>query len=371
MRPETFLVHPPRTDGEHTGASSTPIYQSATFAIDEGSRWDYSRSGNPTREVLEVQLALLDDASHAIAYNSGVAALAAVFRLVPRGGTIACAADLYGGTFRLLDLLAKDHDWRVEFVAINEPDARTRLEQVGADLVFVEVPSNPKLFGCSLDDVRQAVGTDTLLAVDHSMLSPLVCRPLALGADIAVQSGTKLLGGHGDVTAGVVATSRDELAEALRFRQNAEGTALPPFDSWLLIRGLETLPLRLERQLANTRAVADILRQHEVVTHVYFPDDPQQQGPVVSFTTGDIAVSKQIVQNTRLFRTTVSFGSVFSSISLPCEMSHASVPESLRAVSDIPVDLVRLAVGVEALEDLIPDLQAALDSVAELLVPAP
>ena len=371
MRPETFLVHPPRTDGEQTGASSTPIYQSATFAIGDGSRWDYSRSGNPTREVLETQLALLDHASHALAYNSGVAALAAVFRLVPRGGTIVCASDVYGGTFRLLDLLAPDHDWRVEFVAMNAADAGSRLERIAADLVFVEVPSNPKLFGCSLDDVRQAISPDALLAVDHSMLSPLVCRPLSHGADIAVQSGTKLLGGHGDVTAGVVATSNDDIAKALRFRQNAEGTALPPFDSWLLIRGLETLPLRLERQLANTRVLADLLRTHDVVDHVYFPDEAHQQGPVVSFTTGDIAASKLIVQNARLFRTTVSFGSVFSSISLPCEMSHASVPASLRAVSDIPVDLVRLAVGVESLDDLVPDLQAALDSVAELLVSSP
>ncbi len=368
MRPETFLVHPPRTDGEVTGSSSTPIYQSATFAIDEGSRWDYSRSGNPTREVLETQLARLDNARFALAFNSGVAALAAVFRLVPRGGTIACASDVYGGTFRLLDLLAPDHDWRVEYVAINDDDAVAKLEDLKPDLLFVETPSNPKLIGSSITELRAAVGRDTTLVVDHSMLSPLVFQPLDQGADVAVQSGTKLLGGHGDLTAGVVTTSRDQIAKTLRFRQNAEGTALPPFDSWLLIRGLETLPLRLERQLANTRALVDLLHAHEAVSRVYYPDEQSQQGPVVSFTTGDFAASKLVVRDTRLFRTTVSFGSVFSSISLPCEMSHASVPAQLRDVSDVPADLVRLAVGVESIDDLARDLLGALDAVAAQLV---
>lgn len=364
---QTQLVHPPCSDGEPTGSSSTPIYQSATFGISDDGRWDYSRSGNPTREVVETQLALLDDARYALAYASGVSALASVFRLVPAGGTIVCGRDVYGGTFRLLDLLSRDYSLNVSYVDTSDESAPATIAALNPDLVFVEVPSNPLLKSTNVEALRTALPPSTLLAVDSSMLSPVRYRPLQYHADLAIQSGTKLLGGHGDLTAGVVSTNNPELQERLRFRQNAEGTALAPFESWLLIRGLQTLPLRLERQLENTSRLLELLAAHPVVEQVFYPADEAQQGPVVSFTTGSREASADVIAATSLFRTTVSFGSVFSSISLPCSMSHASVPASLRGVCDLPTDLIRVAVGIESHEDLCADLLQALDSVEAVL----
>ena len=366
---QTLLVNPPSSDREPTGASSTPIYQSATFAVSDNGRWDYSRSGNPTREVLETQLALLDGADHGFAFASGVSALATVFRLVPQGGRIVCACDVYGGTFRLLHLLAADHNWQLAFLDLSDSQSVAEIAELGADLVFVEVPSNPLLLGSDVAFIRE-VARETLLVVDHSMLSPVKYRPLDLGADIAVQSGTKLLGGHGDLTAGVVSTNDAGIASKVKFRQNAEGTALAPFESWLLLRGLQTLPLRLERQLRNTQRIRDVLEAHDAVERVYYPRDTGQQGPVISFTTGSVDASESIARASTLFRTTVSFGSVFSSVSLPCRMSHASVPESLRTVCRLPTDLVRLSIGIESADDLCTDLHAALNhAVLETAVP--
>jgi cystathionine beta-lyase len=364
---QTILVHPPCSDREPTAASSTPIYQSATFGISDDGRWDYSRSGNPTREVLETQLALLDGARSSLAYASGVSALAAAFRLVPAGGRIVCGRDVYGGTFRLLDLLSRDHGLQVTYVDTSDASAAATIAGLDPDLVFVEVPSNPLLKGTDIDELRSSIPLSALLVVDNSMLSPIRFQPLRHGADIALQSGTKLLGGHGDLTAGVLSTNDPGLAEQLKFRQNAEGTALAPFESWLLIRGLQTLPLRLERQMENTYRIVELLGTHPLVEQVFFPALEAQQGPVVSFTTGSLEASSDVVSATTLFRTTVSFGSVFSSISLPCSMSHASVPESLRDVCDLPPDLVRLAVGIEAHADLCSDLQRALDTVEAVL----
>src|SRR5690606_513729 len=221
---QTVLVHPPCSDREPTAASSTPIYQSATFGISDDGRWDYSRSGNPTREVLETQLALLDGARLSLAYASGVSALASVFRLVPAGGRIVCGRDVYGGTFRLLDLLSRDHSLSVTYVDTTDDAAGETIASINPHLVFVEVPSNPLLNATDVDALRSALPPSTLLVVDSSMLSPVRYRPLEHGADIAVQSGTKLLGGHGDLTAGVVSTNSTSTAEQLRFRQNAEGT---------------------------------------------------------------------------------------------------------------------------------------------------
>ncbi len=361
----TLLAQPSPSDQEPTGASSTPLYQSATFAVDEDSKWDYSRSGNPTRSVLESQLALLDGAEEALAFSSGVAAIAAVLRLVPCGGRIACAQDVYGGTFRLLQLLGQEHAWAIRFFDLHDPDLERHLAEYSPDLFLAEVPSNPLLIAADLSRIRAQLPSKTLLAVDHSMVTGLRLRPLDEGADVAIQSATKFLGGHGDLTGGVVSTNSEGLAATLRFRQNAEGTALAPFPSWLLLRGLQTLPVRLQRSLDTTREIRDLLVQHRGVERVFYPRRSEQECTVLSFATGSVARSRAILRNTRLFRTTVSFGSVFSSISMPVEMSHASVPVEYKETCAIPADLIRISIGLEDREDLWGDLREALDAVGD------
>lgn len=361
-RPDTRLVQPPRIPGEPARATSTPLYQTATFAQDlEGGRnpWDYSRSGNPTRDVLEEQLAALDGAERALAYGSGIAAVSAALRLAGPGDEVIVGDDLYGGTVRLLRDYERHLGLGVRRVDVRDPlrvrDAlgpRTRL-------VFVETPTNPRLRVvdvAGLADVLQEHPAQ--LVVDNSMLSPLRQRPLELGADIALQSATKLLGGHGDLTAGVIAVSDGAVAERLAFLRNAEGSALAPFEAWLLLRGMSTLSVRLERQERNAAALADWLETRPEVTRVHRVP-AGTGGVVVSFETGSVARSREIIRRARLFRTTVSFGGVTSSIGLPCAMSHASVSEAERATSGLAEDLVRISTGLEDARDLLADLERA------------
>lgn len=367
---DTLLVHPPSVPGEPSGASSTPIYQTATFAVglaEEGSSaapaWDYSRSGNPTRDVLEAQLAALEGGGsiRALTYNSGVAALSATLGLVPPGGEVVVGDDLYGGTRRLLARLAEHLGVRVVPVDTTDPDAVAAALGDRTDLLLVESPSNPRLRVSPVAVLAQiAHRHGARLAVDNSLLSSQLMQPLALGADLAIQSATKLLGGHGDLTAGVIAVQDGELAERLAFERNAEGSALAPFESWLLLRGLQTLAVRLDRQLETARRVVAFLRAHPRVRRVWYP--PHGPGGVVtSFETGSEAVSRSIVQSTRLFATTVSFGAARSSISLPAQMSHACVPEEERRRQGLAPDLVRLSVGIEDADDLLADLGRVLE----------
>jgi len=366
---DTRLVHPPRLPGEPSGASSTPIFQTATFALDgvpgspgvtEPPAWDYSRSGNPTRDVLEAQLARLDGTEHGLAYGSGMAALTGVLRQIPPAGEVVVGDDLYGGTQRLLRRYAGHLGIRITSVDTTDPDAVAAAVSDATDLVLIETPSNPRLKVTPLPPIAEiAHRHGARLVVDNSLLSSYLQKPLALGADVALQSATKLLGGHADLTAGVVAVNDAELAERLAFDRNAEGTALAPFEAWLLLRGLQTLAVRLDRQLETARRLVAFVRAHPRVERVWYP----RHGPggvVISFETGDERASRAVVRRTRLFATTVSFGAVRSSISLPAAMSHACVPEDRRRAQGLSPDLVRLSVGIEEAEDLIGDLGDAL-----------
>ena len=361
---DTRVVHPPSVPGEPSGASSTPIYQTATFALGEGSDgggWDYSRSGNPTRDVLEGQLAALEGGGgiRALAYSSGVAALTGVLRQIRPGGGVVVGDDLYGGTQRLLRRLTEHMGVRVIPVDVTDPDAVARTVSDTTDLVLLESPSNPRLEVSPMAVLAEiAHRHGAWLAVDNSLLSSYLQKPLALGADLAIQSATKILGGHGDLTAGVVAVESPVLAERLDFDRNAEGSALAPFEAWLLLRGLQTLAVRLDRQLESTRRMVAFLRAHPRVERVRFP----RYGPggvVMSFHTGSAESARRVVAETRLFATTVSFGSVRSSISLPAEMSHACVAGG-SAAGPAP-DLVRLSVGLEDADELMGDLGRALE----------
>lgn len=357
------------------GAIVPPIYQTATFeqpTATEFGEYDYTRSGNPTRALLEQQIANLEDAGYACAFASGMAALTALTRIVKTGEEIIAGDDLYGGTVRLLDRLASHQNISVRYVDTTYGNELRKAISRQTRLILIETPSNP-LFRIS--DIRELASiareAHAYLAVDNSMLSPVFQRPLNFGADVVVHSATKFLCGHSDVTAGALITNDPELHRQFAFQQNAEGAGLSPFESWLLLRGLKTLALRVERQNASAEKIAHFLQTRAEVARVYYPglaDHPGREihlrqadgnGAVVSFTTGDDKLSCKLVESTRLFKVAVSFGSVGSTISLPCRMSHASIPTALRDRLAPPSDLVRLSVGIEDPDDLLADLERA------------
>ena len=374
MKTSTRCVQLGRGDDAY-GAIVPPIYQTATFeqpTACEFGEYDYTRSGNPTRTLVEQQLADLEDAAHACAFASGMAALTALTRIVKPGEEIIAGDDLYGGTVRLLDRLASHHNVSVRYVDTTDVEALRKAVTNRTRLILIETPSNP-LFRISdisqLSEIARAAGA--YLAVDNSMLSPVLQRPLNHGADIVVHSATKFLCGHSDVTAGALITNDTALYKQFAFQQNAEGAGLSPFESWLLLRGLKTLALRVERQNSSAEKIAHFLQTRAEVTRIFYPglaDHPGRDihklqsngnGAVVSFTTGNDKLSADVAESTRLFKIAVSFGSVGSTISLPYRMSHASIPNALRHRLAPPPDLVRLSVGIEDVDDLIQDLERA------------
>lgn len=366
-------------EDERFGAVSTPIYQTATFrqpTATEFGEYDYSRTANPTRTQLEKKLAQLEHGKYGAAFASGMAAITAVTRLLEFGDEILASDDLYGGSIRLLEQILPRQGIAVRYVDAADLDAVEEGFSQATKLLLIETPTNPLL---RISDVRElaeiAHSKNALLAVDNTMLSPCLQNPLNFGADVVIHSATKFLCGHSDVTSGAVITNDQELYLRLAFIQNAEGSALSPFDSWLLLRGIKTLALRVERQSENALKVTEFLKSRPEVTAVFYPglaEHPGHElhlkqatggGSVISFTTGDVARSKRFVESTRLCSIAVSFGSVNSSISLPCYMSHASIPESMRSRLAPPPDLVRLSVGIEDIEDVIEDLEQAFDAI--------
>ena len=361
MKTATRCVHlSPHRDP--FGAVSPPIYQTATFrqpSATEFGEYDYTRTANPTRAQAEEQIAALEGGRHACAFASGMAAVTAVTRLVQAGEEILAGDDLYGGTIRLLSQVAPRLGIAVRWVDASDPDPAVIEAAItpATRLLLVETPTNPLLRIADIARLAALVRPrGILLAVDNSLLSPCLQRPLALGADLVVHSATKFLCGHGDVCAGAVVTDDPDLHARLAFHLNAEGTGLAPFESWLLLRGMKTLALRVERQGATAAKIAEFLRAHPAIREVFYPG----MGAVISFITGDSDLSRRIAEATRLFTLAVSFGSVGSSISLPCRMSHASVPPELRGRLGPPLDLVRLSIGIEDVDDLTADLTHAL-----------
>ena len=385
MKTATRCVQLGRGDDAY-GAIVPPIYQTATFeqpTAGEFGEYDYTRSGNPTRTLVEQQLADLEDARYACAFASGMAALTSLTRIVKSGEEIIAGDDLYGGTVRLLDRIASKQNISVRYVDTSDAEALRKITTSRTRLILVETPSNP-LFRIS--DIRElsliARASGAYLAVDNSMLSPVFQRPLNCGADIVVHSATKFLCGHSDVTAGALITNDTALYKELSFQQNAEGAGLSPFESWLLLRGLKTLALRVERQNSSAEKVAHFLQTRAEVTQVFYPglaDHPGREihkrqadgnGAVVSFTTGDAQLSSDIAESTRLFKIAVSFGSVGSTISMPYRMSHASIPSGLKDRLAPPPDLVRLSVGIEDVDDLLEDLERAFSASGALRLAA-
>jgi cystathionine beta-lyase len=377
MKPSTQCVL--LDEDERFGAVSTPIYQTATFRQPTATEWgeyDYSRTANPTRTQLEKKIAQLERAKYGAAFASGMAAITAVTRLLESGDEVLASDDLYGGSIRLLEQILPRQGISVRYVDTTDLNAVLEAFSLTTKLILVETPTNPLMRISDIAGLAQiAHSKNALLAVDNTMLSPCLQNPLNFGVDVVIHSATKFLCGHSDVISGAVVTNDEKLYKQLAFVQNAEGSALSPFDSWLLLRGIKTLALRVERQTENAQKVAEFLASRPEVKTIYYPGLPDHPGydlhsrqangggSVISFTTGDVARSKRVVESTRLCSIAVSFGSVNSSISLPCYMSHASIPESMRSKLAPPPDLIRLSVGIEDVEDIIADLEQAFASI--------
>jgi cystathionine beta-lyase len=354
------------------GASSVPIYQTATFK-GMGGAYDYSRSGNPTRSHLEHHLAKISSARHAFAVSSGMAALDIITRLLKPGDEVIAGDDLYGGTNRLLNYLRTHTGVTVHHVDTTSPDSLRPVLSDKTTLVLLESPTNPLLKIADLAHLAATVTASAphaLVVVDNTMMSPYLQRPLEHGAHVVYDSGTKYLSGHHDLMAGVIVCNRDDVAKQIAFTINSVGNALAPVDAFLLLRGIKTLAIRMDRQQATARLVASHL--HQLGFQVFYPglaDHPGRAiheknaagpGAVLSFVTGDKALSERIVGATRLWGISVSFGAVNSLISMPCLMSHASIDSATRAARGLPEDLIRLCVGIEDPNDLIDDLDEAL-----------
>ncbi|KAF9939914.1 cystathionine beta-lyase [Mortierella antarctica] len=379
-RPATELVYVDNSDGQgpkdNYNAASMPIYQTATFKQSSSTQmgeYDYSRSGNPTRSHVENHLAKIMSAKRAFAVNSGMTALDVITRLVKAGEEVIAGNDLYGGTNRLLSFLATHNNVKTHHIDTTDSETIIPYLSEKTRLVLLETPTNPLMKIADIPRISEIVHErcpNALIVVDNTMMSPYLQKPLELGADIVYHSGTKYLSGHHDLMAGVVAVKDDAIGEKIYFTINATGVGLGPFDCWLLMRGVKTLAVRMDRQQANAIQIADFLEAHKFKVH--YPGlktHPQYElhakmsrgpGAVLSFETGNVELSEKLVELTRLWGISVSFGCVNSLISMPCRMSHASIPAEVRAARAMPEDLIRLCVGIEDVDDLLEDLYHAL-----------
>ncbi len=379
---ETLAVHAGADPDPASGAVVPPIQLSTTFKQDGvgGTRdgYEYARTGNPTRRTLEAAIAALEGGTHGLAYASGMAAAQNVLYLVEPGERIVMSDDVYGGTWRLADRVWRRYGVEPVPVDLRDLDALAAVLAPGDDrrpvrMVWVETPTNPLLKIVDISAVvRLAAAAGAMTVVDNTFATPFLQRPLELGADLVLHSATKYLGGHSDVVGGLLATRRADLAEQLAFHQNAAGAVPSPFDCWLVLRGLRTLALRMERASANAALIADWLTRRPEVARVHYPglpNHPQREllerqmrlpGAMVSFEVADDAGGERraraVAGATRLFTLAESLGAVESLIELPAAMTHASVAGSPLAV---PPSLLRLSVGIENVEDLVADLAAA------------
>ena len=373
---ETLALHAGQEPDALTGAVVPPIHQSSTFKQDGvgGLRggYEYSRSANPTRTALEQCLQALEAGSRGLAFASGLAAEDTVLRaLCSPGDHVVIPNDAYGGTYRLFDQVAKR--WGLDFtpVPLSDVDAVRDAVRPNTTMIWVETPTNPLLNIADIEAIATiARDAGALLVVDNTFASPYLQRPLTLGADVVVHSTTKYLGGHSDVVGGALVAKNTEVGERLAYHQNAMGAVAAPMDSWLVLRGIKTLGVRMDRHNANTAVIVELLTSHPAVSHVYYPglaDHPNHDvarrqmsgfGGMVSFqVVGGEAAALAVVEKTEIFTLAESLGGVESLIEHPGRMTHASVAGS---PLEVPADLVRLSVGIETVDDLVADLKLAL-----------
>lgn len=367
-------------EGDRTGAISFPIYQTATYAhpaVGQSTGYDYSRLQNPTREQLEKIVASLEGGLDALAFSSGMAAITTLMEIFKPGDHIISEADLYGGSIRLFDHINQKNG--IEFSRINfaEEDPENYIKE-NTKAIYIETPTNPMM---NVIDIRKtaelAKKHNLLLIVDNTFLSPYFQRPFELGADIILHSGTKFLSGHNDTLAGFIVVNTPELSEKLRYIIKTTGAGLAPFDSWLVLRGIKTLPIRMEKAQENAQAIVEFLLQEKKVKNVYYPgilgtnnyevckSQASGFGSMLTFEVESKALALHILESLKLIPFAESLGGVETLITYPTTQTHADVPEEIRIKNGITDSVLRLSAGIEDKKDLIADLKQAIDSFRE------
>lgn len=377
MRMDTKLIHGGVFGDERTGAVSVPIYQVSTYkqdAIGQHRGYEYSRTGNPTRDALEQLIAELENGHRGFAFASGMASISIVLSLYNRGDHLVVGDDIYGGTYRVMSRVFNRLGVEATFVDTSDVESVRNAIRPETKAVFLETPSNPLLKVTDIAAVASLCREHALaLIVDNTFLTPYWQNPIDLGADIVVHSATKYLGGHSDVVAGLAVVKDEDLGEQLHFLQNSIGGILPPQDSWLLMRGIKTLGLRMRQHEESARTLAQWLVQREDVNAVYYPglsDHPGHGiaarqargfGGMIAFDVGSGERAEKVLGRTRWFTLAESLGAVESLISVPARMTHASIPPERRRELGISDGLIRISVGVEDVDDLVEDLEYALN----------
>ena len=374
---ETLAIHAGQEPDPTTGAIMTPIYQTSTYvqaAPAEHKGYEYSRTDNPTRKALEDCIAALEAAPYGLAFASGMAAIDTIFKLFDPGDHIVATSDIYGGTFRLADKVWSRYGLKFSWVDVSDIDAVQAAIRPETRLIWLETPTNPRMALADIAAIatlaKASPGQQPLVAIDNTFASPALQQPLTLGADLVIHSTTKYLGGHSDIVGGAVVTNNEELFQRLKFLQNAAGAVPGPQDCFLVLRGIKTLALRMERHSTNGMAVAQFMSDHPAFTVVNYPglrSHPQHElarrqmhgsgGMVSAIMRGGAEAGKAFVSRTRLFALAESLGGVESLIEHPYSMTHASLSSSPLAVDP---GLVRLSVGIEHIDDLLNDLRQAL-----------
>lgn len=374
MHLETRAIHDGQPPDPTTGAVIVPIYQTSTYAQESPGRhrgYDYSRTDNPTRRALEEALASLEEGTHGLAFASGMAAISAMTYLLNPGDHILAPDDVYGGTYRLLVRVLERYGLQSSFVDMTRPEGVEAAFRPKTRYVLIETPTNPYLKVLDIAGISgMARDRGAIVAVDNTFASPYTQQPLRWGADIVMHSTTKYLGGHSDVIGGALVTSRDDLAETLKFHQNAVGAVPGPFDCWLVLRGIKTLGVRMRQHSVNGQAIAEFLASHEKVERIFYPglrDHPGHAlaarqmngfgGMVSCIVRGGAAAAAAVASSTRLFILAESLGGVESLVDHPASMTHASLAGSSLAIDP---GLLRFSVGIEHVDDLIADLDQAL-----------
>ena len=372
----TRAIHDGQSPDSATGAISVPIYATSTYAQEEIGKhkgYEYSRVSNPTRDALEQSLASLESGASAHVFSSGMAAISALVTMLKSGDHVVCAQNVYGGTSRLFNRIVANYGIRFSYVDSSDPENVARALQPNTKLVHIETPSNPLV---ELTDIRAVAGIcherNIDLSVDNTFMSPYLQRPIELGADIVMHSTTKFLNGHSDGLGGVLVSTKPEHRETFRFVQKTTGGILSPFECFLVLRGIKTLAVRMQRHDANGRAIASYLRKHPKIERVFYPglpDHPQHElaerqmsgfGALLAFETGSFENGNNFMRRVRVCTLGESLGGCETLVSHPATMSHAALSDEERAKGGITGGLVRLSAGIEDLDDLLEDLEQAL-----------
>ncbi len=378
-RIETRSIHAGQEPDPDTGALMTPIHANSTYKQDapgDHRGYEYSRTGNPTRTDLEENLASLENAEYGRAFASGMASINTVLNLLDAGDHVVTGNDVYGGTHRIFTQVYEDYDLEFSFVDMTDLDEIEAAFQENTELLWLETPTNPLM---SVVDVESAAGIahdhDALCAIDNTFATPYLQRPLDLGADIVSHSLTKYLGGHSDVVGGALLTNDEDIDERLGFYQNAVGATPGPFESFLVLRGTKTLPVRMDRHCENARRIADWLADHPDVDRVYYPgleshpgheiarEQMDDFGGMLSFELdASMEEASEVVSSTEVFTLAESLGGVESLIEQPAPMTHAAIPREERLAAGLSDSLIRVSVGIEHVDDLLADLEGAIDA---------